>query len=408
MSTTLQVSDDSSRPDWLKSAIAPYQSQSFNLLLPSVPVNSELGFALKPKLSIVKVDTDPDHQEIYKVGGRNGQDVYSLGKVALEKLASAAGIQFKTSRVDDRKNSDYCEVECVGVMKNESGTVIRHQRTKAFNMPDVRAESLAQRMKWKKPGQDVSAIEADVDREMASFKKHILARTETGAINRVMRGLLALRSQWTKAELEKPFVLMRIDFQPDASDPDVKRYLLQQGDQAARALYAEPQATQSLAIEVEDDDEPEFPATDEGAANGDERSPAPATGAAAPLSPAADIAHARRACFAAFNEGIADGRILVGKTDDERRAYLCELMERPVASRVGWTLEDWAEARRRLMAARPKPTTAETDYLAEITAGRDNLGLTQADMNKLFAQHGGDLPKIHAAIQAIANERNAA
>jgi len=229
-------------PAWAQE-VEKYRRPDVNLILPAVPLSSELAFGHKVKVSLVQIDTNPDHGEIYKVGWRNGADVYALGKPALEKIAHAAGIQFQTRRIDDRSNSDFCEFECQGGMRNESGMPIVQGRTKAFNMPDVRAESLEQRTKSNERAQakkTPAQIADDVDREMAQFKKHIVARTETGAILRLIRGLLGIRQQWTAAELAKPFVLMRVDFQPDASDPDVKRFLLEQGANAGRALYHQP------------------------------------------------------------------------------------------------------------------------------------------------------------------------
>jgi hypothetical protein len=239
-STALAVTG-STLPTWAAETVGAFTGrQDVNLILPAIPIGSDLAWGYKAKASIVQISTDENHQEIYKVGWKDGENRYALGKSALEKIANAAGIQFRTRRVDDRSNPDYCEFECVAGMKNESGQPIVQARTKAFDMADVRAESLAQRLKANERANDKKTapdIEAEVEREMKQFKKHIVARTETGAINRAIRGLLGLRSQWTKAEIAKPFVLMRVDWQPDASDPETRRILLDQGAQASRALY---------------------------------------------------------------------------------------------------------------------------------------------------------------------------
>lgn len=269
--TALAVVPD--MPEWAKRAVEPYTAPgAYNLLLPAIPLNGTLGFGQQISVAKVSVNPDPKSGEVYKVGSRfvGGQekfeDVVAMAKPALMRIASAAGIQFKTSRVDDRSNRNAVEYECVSAVKNSSGAVVVQAYRKAIDLRDVHDASLAKRIADNKKAEPNKRktdeqIEADVEAEMVQFRLHMAARCETGAILRAVRGQLGIKSQWSKAELAKPFILLRVDFQPDASDPDVKRFLLEQGQRSAAQLFAGgmPIASHPEAVVVDDSPaEPEF------------------------------------------------------------------------------------------------------------------------------------------------------
>jgi hypothetical protein len=74
---------------------------------------------------------------------------------------------------------------------------------------------------------------------MVQWRKNKLMRAETGAMLRVIRAALGIKAQYTKAELEKPFVVPRIDFAPDYSDPEVRRALIEHGVGSMAALFGQ-------------------------------------------------------------------------------------------------------------------------------------------------------------------------
>jgi len=234
-------------PEWARHAMQAYLGKDVNLLLPAVPVNAELGFAHKPMVSLVRVSADPRDGDCYKVGSRkNGsewEDLFALAKPALDRVASAAGINFVTMRVDDRSSRDRCEVECRAAMKNESGAWVVKTYRKELDMRDVEDARRQERAKAnERAGKDKKTpeqLEDELRNEMAQYRKHLAARTETGAILRAVRGQLGIRSQWTKGELAKPFVVMRVDYAPDASDPVARRFLMEQGARASEALFGQ-------------------------------------------------------------------------------------------------------------------------------------------------------------------------
>lgn len=251
-------------PDWLSGAVQKYaQNPAFDLLLPAIPVNSQPGWGYVPSVSVVQLKADPNEGDVFKVGKKNDQEVYAYSKQALEKLASAAGISLRMTRVDDRKDRNFCEVEAVGVMKNESGQEIVRTASKAFHMDDVEAAAMKEKQRWKPTMTDDEA-RALVANEMAMFRKHLLARTESGAANRVIRALLAIGSGMTAQQIARPKVLVRFDFRPDpGNDPEMKRMMMDQGFGAQSRLFgpvrseraAEPQTRHLGTAEVIEDDE---------------------------------------------------------------------------------------------------------------------------------------------------------
>lgn len=114
---------------------------------------------------------------------------------------------------------------------------------------DWRASKAAAEMfkgEWKQetePNQygkyDKYYVIADSDREkyiersilvnMTLLRKTASEKAQTGAILRVIRALLGIKGTYSKAELEKPFVVPTVTFAPDYTDPTVRNAMLQQG-----------------------------------------------------------------------------------------------------------------------------------------------------------------------------------
>jgi hypothetical protein len=246
-----------SLPQWLAEPLAQYANNpAFELLLPSIPVNAQLGYGCRVAVSIVQLSADPNEREVFQVGSREGQTVFAYAKPALEKLAEAAGINIKTARMDNRQNRDYCEFQALGAMKGSGGQEIVRTATKAFDMQDVADEAFRNRMKLR--NEDEATARKNVQAEMMAFKKHIVRRTETGAMLAVMRSLMAIKSGLTAAQVNRPKVLARVEFNPDPQgDPVVQRFLLEKGYAATTALFGPTAPTVGADVRDVTEDEPE-------------------------------------------------------------------------------------------------------------------------------------------------------
>lgn len=72
-------------------------------------------------------------------------------------------------------------------------------------------------------------IERSILVNMTLLRKTASEKAQTGAILRVIRALLGIKGTYSKAELEKPFVVPTVTFAPDYTDPTVRNAMLQQG-----------------------------------------------------------------------------------------------------------------------------------------------------------------------------------
>ena len=80
-------------------------------------------------------------------------------------------------------------------------------------------------------------IDRYVKTNLAQLRKTWAEKAMTGAKLRVIRSLLGTKGTYTKAELEKPFVIPTVAFTPDYSNPMVQQLLLMQAMGGANSLF---------------------------------------------------------------------------------------------------------------------------------------------------------------------------
>lgn len=197
--------------------------------------------------------------ETYKVGtvkeGNEYVETRGLGKVALEKIAGAAGISWDPSasgRLDDGSDPYYCAWRVVGNLRHFDGTEVTIEGSKEMDLREgsPQLQALFDRAKTGKSKDPTAQI-----REM---RLHIMAHAESKARLRAIRSI-GLRPAYTATELKKPFVVARLVFSGRSADPETQRAFsmmtaqamlggrraLYGGERDSRALPA-PRAVQSL------------------------------------------------------------------------------------------------------------------------------------------------------------------
>lgn len=261
-------------------ALAEIQSKypNCNLLLPAA-TSVQINPFYKCSVMEVVADTAPSSGDIFSVGkvktGEDGkgkaiyEEVFSPAKPLLMKLATAAGIQFHPEYTTAiRENTNTYVGKAYGAVRLPDGSYKTHMETKRICLDDEeskyrlefmdksimgihdwRASKAAAEMfkgEWKQeaePNQygkyDKYYVIADSDREkyiersilvnMTLLRKTASEKAQTGAILRVIRALLGIKGTYSKAELEKPFVVPTVTFAPDYTDPTVRNAMLQQG-----------------------------------------------------------------------------------------------------------------------------------------------------------------------------------
>ena len=240
-----------------------YPVDKFNLLLPSQS-SEVLSPYQKVSLEVLQVSTDPRAGEVFKLakvqerGSQGYVDAYGLTRVTLDKISHTVGISWINMKtlVDEPLR---VVLQCIGVLKKGDGSYLTIEGTKEVDVEAiveetrVKLEELAEDGKLKaylpgKKGEQTLVegtaectryINRKVTARRIEVRKHKYALAETGAKNRAVRRALALKPNYTAKELEKPFIIPRIDFNSDKAmeDPVLRQQLLNSAITASSQLY---------------------------------------------------------------------------------------------------------------------------------------------------------------------------
>lgn len=233
--TSLEKAADRTPPiittaDEYRSAVLRWQSQHYNVLTPFTNIS---GLAQQHGLiaSVVQISTDRAAGEIYDNSGGLPflkDDEVALAKPGLRKIAECSGISTSTVRTDPRTMAYYWEMKAIATYRGVDGAIVTREATMEWDLRDG-----SDRLKGFKPNQITEA------------RKNGLRNCETRAINAVIRECgCGLKQKYTRAELAKPFVVVRVMFMPDMTDPETRRMVTERALGGTNALY--PPAAREL------------------------------------------------------------------------------------------------------------------------------------------------------------------
>lgn len=206
-------------------------SVEFHLVSPATAGRPPEGCELVFSPVIVDVDA-----ETYALPGSENR---GLSKVALDKIAAAAGVSWvpgESRRLDDGSDPRYCHFRAVGRYRHFDGTVSQIVGEKEMDLRDgspaiesiiVKSAKKAKREaeQKKKPITEAEARRIGEDKaanQISEMRLHILSHAETKARLRATRSL-GLRTSYSPAELQRPFVVVRVSFTGRTDDPELKR-----------------------------------------------------------------------------------------------------------------------------------------------------------------------------------------
>lgn len=250
--------------------------EKHHLIAPCTDRFSEGSSLIVPSATQVRIDPNPEHGEVFRVGAKKIDDKWvdqlTLARPALERIAQAAGLTWDARLTRPLTlTRDYIVYQAVGVVRLPDGTPMRIIGTREIDMEVIEDESRqgqARKLLGRKDGEynDLRLDQrAEVDRavraEVLMFRKHRLARAETGAKLRAIRSL-GLKSTYTAAELAQPYVVVRWSLNPEHARSQTERAALW-GDWTG-PLPADPLP----ALEIHDDALDEIHGLDEGSALG--------------------------------------------------------------------------------------------------------------------------------------------
>jgi hypothetical protein len=218
---------------------------------------------------------------------------YAPSFQGLNRLSVCAGVQwhpYETRRTDNGNDKLYVAFRAVGGVKKADGSMIWCAANYDLDLEIIKEELedqyWAKAKKFKKDKsqkEQAEYVEYCVNRDWRQKRRHRHALAESGAKARVLRQLLGVKSAYTKAELDKPFVVVRYVFQPPTNDPAVRRQLIEQSMAGMRSVYG----TTALPYYPDKDDYIDIPPPAEAAEESAE-DPDPGVESMSPDSPELD------------------------------------------------------------------------------------------------------------------------
>lgn len=276
----------------------------YNLAIPFTE-SQQINPFYKISISPIYVDTSSTASEIYKVGSKKTDDnryeeAYSLTKPFLQKLATQAGIQFAPGSGDVAKvDENTWKASAFGALKLPDGTI---RTSNNFKVIDLVTEEKKYRIAYEekaekgivdyKSAKDASEkyagewldtgkknekgypvrkyiieecergkyIENSLLEAMTQLRANAPQKAATGAILRVIRDLLGIKSTYTMAELKRPFAVARMVFSPDYNDPAIRQMMLQQAIQSVGNIFGNmAPVVQTISIPQNTDEEIDAP-----------------------------------------------------------------------------------------------------------------------------------------------------
>jgi hypothetical protein len=224
-----------------------------NLVVPGGAIGGKLPLLHAAGISFVFVDPV---NETYSLAG---SDKRGIGKTALDRVASAAGVRWNPhlcGRVDDGSNPYVIEYQVAGSVLQLDGTERLITGSKRL---DLRAEQGKDRSTWGADSQEIARVAdkatppRDPWPQILQVRQHILSLAETKAKNRAIRSL-GVRTSYTPAEIERGFAIVRLQFTGHSDDPEIGReielMIARRALQATEMMYGpRPEgAVQSLAV----------------------------------------------------------------------------------------------------------------------------------------------------------------
>jgi len=267
----IMENEQSPQANLLTGLYAQYPKDKFNILFPTETLMS-ISPLQQLSYELLHIDPEPmpKGQDVFSIGKKEIDDkwieVYSFSKTALQKLAHAAGVQIdhNTSGFIPTGNPRSAGYKIVGAIQKPDGTWLRLTQSKVVDI-DVTVEKTRvkymtllengkletgygdKKKKLKVDDEGKKYVENKVKEEEIRVLEFKEALAETKAYTRLVRALLALKGYYTKEELKRPFVVVKISLNIHymLSNDSMKQQLVQYALQSQNAMFGLP-----LSMEV--------------------------------------------------------------------------------------------------------------------------------------------------------------
>ena len=231
----------------------------WNVLIPETLI---VGLADNYALAIAQttISVDLADGEIYPDDNAKDseQKRYRLHKTALMRISGPymAGVKWSAESGIETLSRDYIAFKSIGSILAPDGQevpfvghddldflVLEEKYREAYA---AKAKNLKKDKEYNNPNagkreatekEKAEYIDYCVKRDLMQKREHKLAIVETGAMERVIRGLVGLKNSYTMKQLRMPFITARVILRPDYSNPETKNRALAAGNHAAKNIY---------------------------------------------------------------------------------------------------------------------------------------------------------------------------
>lgn len=205
--------------DAFNTQVAAWRREGFNVLTPAVSL-STIPKDHRIVISRVQIDPDPEHGEVYQNSQFTRQGEVALSKVGLEKIAACAGINIaKSVRTDSRTVEHVYSYYVEGWWIGFDGARVDRKANKSIDLrdgsPDLKGMGAAQ---------------------IAQTRRHGEAICETKAQNRLYRQY-GVKQKYAQEELRSPFIVLKLRYEPDMTNPIVAAIVTQIKMGATKLLF---------------------------------------------------------------------------------------------------------------------------------------------------------------------------
>jgi len=191
-------------------------------------------------LSYSAITIDVPNESYSLEGGR------ALLKSALMKMAAAAGIRIVESKPIGVPTPDYLIWQVAAEMPLTGQEPVKSIGTYEWDATVM--------------------LDGKQGKAALKIRQSRLMMAESKAMNRAIRMLLGIKSKYTAQELQKPFIIPHVDYQPDIENPAVRQIMAARQEQAVLSLYGADHAAGAEVPMIADED---YDPDDDGIIDGD-------------------------------------------------------------------------------------------------------------------------------------------
>lgn len=216
-------------PEEFRSSLLKWQQDRFNVLTPFSRIS---GLAQQHGIvtSVIEINVDKTAGEVYDGLPFLKQGEVALAKNGLRKIAEGLGISVRLEYLSTGAMVRYYwHVKAIATYRGIDGAPIEREASEEWDLRDG-----SDRLKGWTPNQ------------IGEGRKHGLRNCETRAINAAIRECgCGVKQAYKREELARPFLAVRVAFQPDMGDPETRRQVTAAALTGTRALYPAAPASAS-------------------------------------------------------------------------------------------------------------------------------------------------------------------